>query len=385
MTTIKSDLFEAAAHLSPSPFKAYVGYLRVSSKRQATEGDSLDVQRDELAAYAREHGATLQGPHQDDLSGYRKNVKHRPGLRAAIDEALCLRVPLLVARIDRLTRSLDDLCLLDVDGLVIVAADRGVVGRATLKAAVAKAHAESKTKSRRAKDQHAERRYRSGWVEPPEFDSGRKKGALSNKSRAAQRVREVADFIRMNPVARELSHRNRADHLNSVGLLNLKSSSGIREPWTKEALRPVWRAEEALLMAEAAQAADGASVAASEALSASMPMVEANSPGVPSEELSRAEIFQRALEADCSAPRALTYFERKALVMAMREDVIGPKLIPTQTRKKITGLLRQRESRVPKEALAALQQFLRARVVAPDAAFGSINTPANLGSSSSHP
>lgn len=355
MNTIESKEFVAAAHLPLNQSTAYVGYLRVSSKRQAAEGDSLDVQRLQLNAYAEEHGAALHGPFQDDLSGYRNNVKHRPGLRAAVDEALRRKVPLLVARVDRLTRSLDDLTLLDLDGLVLVAADRGVVSRATLKAAVAKAHAESEAKSLRAKDQHAQRHRPSGWVTPAEFDSGRKKGAMSNKLRAAQRVQEVADFIRKNPEVRNLSHGQRANYLNAAGLQNLKSSKGLREDWTKEALRPAWRAAEALV----ARDAEGAPLTTSEALDAPISMVAANTPSVALSELLRAELFRRALEADCSSPRAFNEFEVKALTIAIREDRMGPRTLSEKTAEKLAGILEQADTQITPRVLCALHNLLR--------------------------
>ncbi|MFV1875612.1 recombinase family protein [Nioella sp.] len=102
----------------------YVGYIRVSSKQQEREGDSLECQLDQIQAYASAKGAELLRVFEDAASAFNSGSSTRPGLCAAIDEALRVGVPLLVPSIDRLSRSLKDLTLLHQKGLSIHSADR---------------------------------------------------------------------------------------------------------------------------------------------------------------------------------------------------------------------------------------------------------------------
>ena len=49
---------------------AVYGYCRVSTARQASEGESLDVQRRQIEGYAHMHGLTLRGVTvEEGLSG----------------------------------------------------------------------------------------------------------------------------------------------------------------------------------------------------------------------------------------------------------------------------------------------------------------------------
>lgn len=86
--------------------KQAVGYLRVSTLDQATEGVSLDAQRDKIAAYCALHGLELLGCFSDELSG--KRADNRPGLRKALDLACKRRAVLVVYSLSRLARSTRD-------------------------------------------------------------------------------------------------------------------------------------------------------------------------------------------------------------------------------------------------------------------------------------
>ena len=85
-----------------------VGYLRVSSESQATEGVSLDAQRTKLAAYC--HALDLELVALEADEGVSAKTLRRPGLQralAALEEGRADAV--LVTKLDRLTRSVRDL------------------------------------------------------------------------------------------------------------------------------------------------------------------------------------------------------------------------------------------------------------------------------------
>ena len=91
-----------------APPGTVVTYLRVSTSEQALSGLGLEAQRATVAAYAERKGLTIVGEHCDEgISA--KSLKGRPAALAAL-EAVCggKAGGLLVAKMDRLSRSVVD-------------------------------------------------------------------------------------------------------------------------------------------------------------------------------------------------------------------------------------------------------------------------------------
>ena len=87
--------------------KTAVGYVRVSTEDQATEGVSIEAQQAKLAAWCLVNDCELLATHTDaGLSGGRAD--NRPGLQAAIDQACKARAVLVVYSLSRLARSTKD-------------------------------------------------------------------------------------------------------------------------------------------------------------------------------------------------------------------------------------------------------------------------------------
>ena len=85
-----------------------VGYIRVSSEGQATEGVSLDAQRVKLAAYCTAMDLELVGIEADE--GVSAKSLRRPGLQRALGLLDAGAADgLLITKLDRLTRSVRDL------------------------------------------------------------------------------------------------------------------------------------------------------------------------------------------------------------------------------------------------------------------------------------
>jgi len=88
-----------------------IGYIRVSTAQQADEGVSLEAQRTKLAAYATAMDLELVAIVED--AGVSAKTLDRPGLRRALGMLEAGEADgLLVAKLDRLTRSVRDLGLL---------------------------------------------------------------------------------------------------------------------------------------------------------------------------------------------------------------------------------------------------------------------------------
>ena len=86
-----------------------IGYVRVSTDRQAEQGVSLEAQEAKIRAMAAVHGASLLDVIVD--GGESAKNLNRPGLQrllALVDSGKVEAV--IVAKLDRLTRSVKDLC-----------------------------------------------------------------------------------------------------------------------------------------------------------------------------------------------------------------------------------------------------------------------------------
>jgi len=87
--------------------KTAYGYLRCSTFEQASEGVTLDAQRDRITAYCQTRGFDLAGVIEDaGISG--KSTKNRPGLREALSRVKRGEI-LVVYSLSRLARSTIDL------------------------------------------------------------------------------------------------------------------------------------------------------------------------------------------------------------------------------------------------------------------------------------
>jgi DNA invertase Pin-like site-specific DNA recombinase len=86
--------------------KNAIGYLRVSTKEQGRSGLGLAAQRDDIEAFGSREGLAVKNWYQDIQTGAGKDaLLLRPGLAAAIREARSVRCPLVVSRLDRLSRN----------------------------------------------------------------------------------------------------------------------------------------------------------------------------------------------------------------------------------------------------------------------------------------
>src|ERR1700692_2172161 len=83
-----------------------IGYLRVSTKEQGRSGLGLAAQRYDIETFGPREGFSIKSWYQDIQTGAGKDaLLMRPGLAAALKEARALRCPLVVSRLDRLSRN----------------------------------------------------------------------------------------------------------------------------------------------------------------------------------------------------------------------------------------------------------------------------------------
>jgi len=86
--------------------QAAIGYLRVSTQEQGRSGLGLAAQRSEIEAFGQREGFAIKSWHQDvQTGGGADALLLRPGLAVALKEARAAHRPLLVSRLDRLSRN----------------------------------------------------------------------------------------------------------------------------------------------------------------------------------------------------------------------------------------------------------------------------------------
>jgi DNA invertase Pin-like site-specific DNA recombinase len=88
--------------------KVVVSYIRVSTQRQGRSGLGLEAQREAIARFCEAQGYNLGAEHVEVESGKGADaLERRPQLAAAIKEARKLKGPVIVAKLDRLSRDVN--------------------------------------------------------------------------------------------------------------------------------------------------------------------------------------------------------------------------------------------------------------------------------------
>lgn len=92
----------------PTPVRRVIGYVRVSTEKQASEGNSLEAQTRKLQAYAQAMDLQIVAFEVD--AGESAGSLDRPGLQRALARLDAFEAEgILVVKLDRLTRSVRDL------------------------------------------------------------------------------------------------------------------------------------------------------------------------------------------------------------------------------------------------------------------------------------
>jgi DNA invertase Pin-like site-specific DNA recombinase len=88
--------------------KAVVSYIRVSTAGQGRSGLGLEAQREAIARFAKDQGYAISGEFVEVESGKGADaLDRRPKLAAAIKAARKVKGPVIVAKLDRLSRDVN--------------------------------------------------------------------------------------------------------------------------------------------------------------------------------------------------------------------------------------------------------------------------------------
>ena len=85
--------------------KTVVSYIRVSTQRQGRSGLGLEAQREAIVRFAKAEGFVVAGEHVEVETGKGADaLERRPKLAAAIKAARKVKCPIVVSKLDRLSR-----------------------------------------------------------------------------------------------------------------------------------------------------------------------------------------------------------------------------------------------------------------------------------------
>ncbi|TNC10422.1 resolvase [Methylobacterium terricola] len=181
----------------------FVSYLRVSTDRQGKSGLGIEAQREAVARYLNGGDWKILAEHVEVESG-RNDA--RPALDTALAAARLHRVPLVVAKVDRLTRSVAFLSRLLESGVEVRFADlpqiEGPAGRFMLNQMVAVAELEAGLISARTKAALAAAKARGTKLGGNRGTTVPK--AVSEAGRAAQTAKARARTADLAPTIAEL-------------------------------------------------------------------------------------------------------------------------------------------------------------------------------------
>jgi len=170
----------------PSPI---VAYYRVSTQRQSKSGLGLEAQRKAVAAYAASQGLTVADEYTEVETGKGADaLERRPVFATALQRAKRLKAPIVVAKLDRLSRDVAFIATLMTKKVEFVAADDPTKSPFMLHIKAAVAQEERRMISQRTREALAAAKERGVIL-------GNQKQADANKAAAAARDAELRPVL----------------------------------------------------------------------------------------------------------------------------------------------------------------------------------------------
>ena len=211
-----------------------VTYIRVSTQRQGKSGLGLSAQENAVREFAAQHDARIVGSFVEVESG---RDDERPELAKAIAYTKRQRATLIVAKLDRLARSVRFVSTLMESGVEFTAADMPFANRMTLHIMSAVAEDEARRISERTKAAPKAYKRRGGLLggSRPECRNltaaGRRRGA--KRAVEVNRANAVAAYVDLAPIVREL--RDQGLSLRGIAArLNVEGHTTRRgKPWNQ--------------------------------------------------------------------------------------------------------------------------------------------------------
>jgi DNA invertase Pin-like site-specific DNA recombinase len=217
-----------------SKAKTPLAYIRVSSTEQGIQGTSVQSQIEVINHYASSHQYQIEidDYYQETASGLRPNQLTRAGaLRTVVQRALEEQRPIIVTRIDRLTRSEEVLKQVFDAGIPIIEAQHN--DTISWERAISYLNRTTQEREKKRNSQQATYARKRALGEPmgnPDIDKVRKKGTAAVKGKAEQFMKDTMPLI--EPLLDQGMNPNRiAAELNKQDVPTLRGA-----PWSRNAV-----------------------------------------------------------------------------------------------------------------------------------------------------
>lgn len=175
------------------PAKRYVTYIRVSTSKQGVSGLGLAAQQSAVSAFLTSHGGTVVAEYREVESG---KINGRPQLQAALKRCRQSRAVLLVAKLDRLSRSASFLLGLRDAGVRFICADMPEANELTIGVLASVAQHEREMISVRTTAALAAAKARGTKLGNPRLRPGTRSTALAASQAAAEKAQTFAEDLR---------------------------------------------------------------------------------------------------------------------------------------------------------------------------------------------
>jgi DNA invertase Pin-like site-specific DNA recombinase len=198
-----------------------VAYLRVSTERQGRSGLGLEAQREVIASFADREGIELVGEFVEVETGKGSDaLDRRPQLRDALDKARRLKCPVIVAKLDRLSRDVHFISGLMSQRIPFIVTELGAdADHFMLHLYAALAEKERKMISERTKAALAVKKAQGVQLgNRTNLAEARAKGIASNRAAADAFAANVLPIIEQVKASGVTSYRAIAEALNVRGV-----------------------------------------------------------------------------------------------------------------------------------------------------------------------
>ena len=206
-----------------------VAYYRVSTRKQSASGLGLDAQRHAVEELCRARKLELVAPPFEEIESGKRD--DRPELMKALDRCKVTGATLVVAKLDRLSRSVAFLAALQDSGAKFIAADMPEANELTVHILAAVAQAERKAISTRTREALQAAKARGQRLGNPNGAAAlRRAGPTTtgieaikrNADDHAERLRATVERLQADG---SLSHSALAASLNAEGVLTPRGAT----------------------------------------------------------------------------------------------------------------------------------------------------------------
>lgn len=204
-----------------------IAYYRVSTRQQGLSGLGLEAQKEIVSRFVKNSQYLLIGEYTEIETSTKDTLENRPILQKAIMHARRTKSILLIAKLDRLSRSVYVTSLLHKSGVEFIACDMPMANRLTIQIMAAIAEHEAKMISERTRASLAALKARGvllGAHNPKcragfsveEMHKGREKSNKVNHQKAVEDYRDLSSIaLRMRQEGKTL--KDIARFLNNAG------------------------------------------------------------------------------------------------------------------------------------------------------------------------